>query len=199
MGSSTLLDIIGSTIVGGILLVLVIQLGGQLSGMNYTYSNDLKVQTNLTTLVSLIETDFRKIGYCAIPLKFPDPTKALLLETKHSIKYIGDINNDGNLDTVYYYAGNTASASFTQNPRDMLLYRRINSAAPSAYNLGVTVFDFLYYDAIGDSLPLPIADPSTVYAIRISVLLESPDAYDTNYSNAYWRQLRLSARNLRNR
>jgi len=199
MGSSTILDILGSLLIGGMIIVSIITVNGNLAKINYNYGSEMRVQENLVTLVTLIEQDFRRIGYCAIPLKFPDPTKALLLATKNSIKFIGDYNADGNLDTIYYYLGDTSTARFTKNPHDKLLYKKINSGNPTWYSLGVVTFDFTYYDAQADSLAFPISTPSQVYSFRLSVLLQSPEAYDTNYQYAYWRQLRLSAINLRNR
>jgi len=199
MGSSSLLDILGSLIIGGMLTLMVINVNGNLTKVSYNSGSEMTVQRNLVTLAGMIEQDFRRIGYCSVPLKFPDPTKALLLATQHSIKFIADYNADGNLDTIYYYLGDTASARFTRNPKDMLLYKQINSTKPYGYNLGVVNFDFTYFNAQTDSLTFPIVTPSSIYSFRLSILLESPDAYDSTYQYAYWRQLRLSAINLRNR
>jgi hypothetical protein len=86
-----------------------------------------------------------------------------------------------------------------------MLYRTISSSATGkktqGYSLGVLRFDFIYYDALADSILLAkaVADPSSVYSLQLSVLLESPYAYDTTYSYSYWRQIRLAARNLRAR
>lgn len=199
MGSSSLLDIIGSLLLGGMVALMVINTNGNLTKINYNYGSEMTVQSNLVTLASMIEQDFRRIGYCSVPLKFPDPTKALLLATQHSIKFIADYNADGNLDTIYYYLGDTVSARFTKNPNDMLLYKQTNSTKAVGYNLGVVNFNFTYFDALADSLAFPIATPSSIYSFRLSILLQSPNPYDSTYQYAYWRQLRLSAINLRNR
>jgi len=199
MGHSVIFDIIGSFIIAGFLMLMIINLDRTIVESTYTTTNDLMVQTNMTTLVRIIESDFRKIGFCASPDKIPDPSKSILQAGAHSIKFISDVDNNGAVDTVNYFVGDTSSCRSTPNPRDMMLYRKVNSQSAKPYNLGVTKFDFLYYDALTDSLTFPIAAPSSVYSMRLSILLESQYAYDTTFSYSYWRQLRLAARNLRNR
>jgi hypothetical protein len=199
MGSSTILDILSSIIIAGFLLLMVTRLNGTLVESSYTASSDLTVQENLVALVRIIEEDFRKIGYCKDPAKIPDPSKSILAADQHSITFLTDVDNNAAVDTLRYYVGTTAALTSTTNPRDMMLYRVINNQPSQGFSLGVTKFNFLYYDALADSLSFPIDNPNAIYSMRLSVLLESPFAYDQNYSFAYWRQLRLAARNLKNR
>ena len=49
MGATTLLDIIGSIIVGGVLLLILFRLQATASETSYDSSQDLIVQQNLTT------------------------------------------------------------------------------------------------------------------------------------------------------
>jgi len=199
MGSSTILDIIASTVLAGFVLLMIINLDETLANSTYTTTNDFDVQTNMTTLVEMIEKDFRRIGYCANPSNFPDPSIAMREATASSIKFLSDVNNDGNIDSVRYYVGDTSSARFTPNKYDVMLYRQVDLQTPQAFSLGVVTFNFLYYNALMDTLTFPITNPAQVNSIQLSILLESRYAYDTVYSYSYWRQLRLAARNLRNR
>jgi hypothetical protein len=199
MGHSTIFDVISSIIIGGFLLMIITQMYANVSENTFNNTNDLVVQENLVALVRIIETDFRKIGYCADPTKIPDPTKSILSADEHSISFRTDVNNDGNVDILRYSTGLASGLTSTPNPRDKLIYRTINGTGSNGINLGVVVFDFMYYNALGDSLSFPIGNPNEIYAMRLSVLLESPYAYDTTYTYAYWRQLRLAARNLKNR
>ncbi|MBI3194387.1 MAG: hypothetical protein HYZ34_07990 [Ignavibacteriae bacterium] len=201
MGSSSLLDIIGSFIIGGMLILMIINLTGSISKMTYTYGMDMTVQKNMTTLVQMVESDFRKIGYCADPDGFPITAKSILEAGKHNISFLADINFDKTMDTVKYYIGEDEVLDYTSNPDDVPLYRVINNVNPSYFNLGTTQFDFLYYNALGDSMAFPITKDSLkgIFSIRLTVMLQSPAAYDSLYTYAYWRQLRLSSRNLLNR
>jgi len=199
MGYGTLLDVLGSIIIGGILLTIVFRLNGAATEKTYNNSGELSLQQNLSTIAQIIEHDFRKIGYCADWNKLPDPTKAILLADSSAIKYLTDVEPDGNLDSIYYYLGPTSELLATENPRDRILYRVINDEAPVQSNLGVTQFYMVYYDALGDRINLPISNNGEISSIEINVTVENVAAYDTSYSKAYWRQIRMVSRNLINR
>lgn len=64
-------------------------------------------------------------------------------------------------------------------------------------NLAITQFYLIYFDALGDTVPLPITNPGIISSYEINVRVESIYAYDEQYSSAYWRQIRLVARNLK--
>ena len=63
MGFSTLIDILGSTIIGGMLLMILLRLNDASVQNTYVYGGDLMVQQNLVEVVRLLEHDFRKIGF----------------------------------------------------------------------------------------------------------------------------------------
>jgi hypothetical protein len=103
------------------------------------------------------------------------------------------------MDSINYYLGPTSELSSTPNPRDRLLYRVLNNESPLASNLGVTQFKMVYFDALGDTIYPPITVAGSITSIEINLSVESVAAYDEKYSSAFWRQIRLVARNLRNR
>ncbi len=199
MGFSTIIDILASVIMGGLLLITVLRLSDAAAEKTYNYGGELSLQQNLVTIAQIMEYDFRKMGYCKVWEKFPDPTKAIAYADTSSIKFYADIDNDGNIDSVRYYLGPVSELSGTPNPRDRFLYRVINTETPSGVNLGVTQFYLIYFDALGDTLSLPITQPSLISSYEINIRVESVYAYDEKYSSAFWRQIRLVARNLRNR
>jgi hypothetical protein len=199
MGFSTILDILGSMIIGSILLSITLRLNDSATGKTYNNSAELTLQENMATVAQIIETDFRKIGFCADWNKFPDPSKAVIFADESSIKYLTDIDSDTNMDSVRYYLGPTSELLSTPNPRDRMLYRIVNNEAPNTSNLGVTQFRLVYFDALGDTIPPPITTPGLITSVEINLAVESVAAYDTAYSSAFWRQIRLVARNLKNR
>ncbi|MGQ9799919.1 MAG: hypothetical protein ACUVRG_11655 [Ignavibacterium sp.] len=199
MGYSTILDILASIVMGGILLTIVSRLSDSNAEKTYNYSSELSLQQNLTTVAQVIEYDFRKMGYCKNWLNFPDPSKAIAQADSSSIKFYTDVNNDGNIDSIRYYLGPTSELSGTPNPRDRILYRIVNTNDTTELSLGITQFYLIYFDALGDTVPLPISNPGIISSYEINVRVESVYAYDEQYSSAYWRQIRLVARNLKNR
>jgi hypothetical protein len=197
MGFSTLIDILGSTIMGGLLLLIVLRLNNTATEKTTNYGGELSLQQNLVTIAQIMEFDFRKMGYCKDFQKFPDPTKSIAQATANSIKFYADIDDNGSMDTISYYTGGLLTS--TPNPRDIFFYRKINNQPAAAINLGVTQFFMKYFDALGDTLSLPISKPSLISSYEINIQVETVYAYDENYSTAFWKQIRLLARNLRNR
>ena len=219
MGSQVILDIIASSLTFGTLLLMAIRINGSVNENMQRYNGDLIVQSNIVTIISMIEYDFRKIGYCKDPTQLPDPTKAIILADSNKIKFYTDLatsanpDGDGVLDVLYYYLGPTSELSVTPNPRDRILYRVENNKPPKGANLGVTLFDLKYFTSAGsrtfdDTLTFPITTPSQISAMQITIQVENLAAttlmynkasFYNQYSSAFWRQVRLVSRNLKNR
>ncbi len=212
MGSQTILDLIGSTVVFGALLLITLQLNTSNSENMQTYRGDLLVQQNLVEVTKLIEYDFRKIGYCKDPSKIPDPSKAIVSADSTSIAFLTDIATssdpagDGVVDTLHYYLGSTSELDVTPNPNDRMLYRVLNSDPPKGANLGVVTFRLLYFNALNDTIAFPVSNPGEIVTMQITVQVENLAAStiaenvgQAQYSSAFWRQVRLASRNLKNR
>lgn len=199
MGFTTILDVIGSMIIGGFLMLILYRTNSAAVENTYNNGSDLTVQENLAAIVEVLENDFRKIGYCSDWTKIPDPTKAIIYADSTSIKFLTDINNTGNVDTLYYYLGPTSDLAGTPNPNDRCLYRIVDGVKTSSANLGITEFSLLYFGALGDTLSLPITVPGEIASMQITIRVENSEAYNYQYVDAFWRQIRLAARNLRNR
>ena len=205
MGFSTIIDIVGSFLIGGTLMLILWRLNDATTENTYNYSGELSLQQNLATVAMVIEYDFRKIGYCADWNKIPDPTKSIVLADSNKIKFLTDVatpsdpEGDGIVDTMYYYLGPASELTATENPRDRMLYRVVNSETPIGSNMGVTQFKMVYFNALGDTIGFPITVPGEIASMEINVTVENIAAYDQKYSSAFWRQIRLVARNLRNR
>src|SRR4030067_1437519 len=121
MGFSTIIDILGSMLIGGTLLVILWRLNDATTANTYNYSGELSLQQNLATVATIIEHDFRKIGYCANWNIMPDSGRIFLADTS-KIKFLTDVQNDGVIDSMYYYLGPTSELNMTENPRDRVLY-----------------------------------------------------------------------------
>jgi len=199
MGFTTILDILGSVIIGGIMMSIAFRLSDSITEKTYNHNGELTIQQNLATAAQIIEYDFRKIGYCANWNLIPDPTKALLYADTSEIKFYTDIDSDGDVDSMHYYLGTTSELTGTANPRDRMLYRVLNGEPHKSSNLGITQFYLVFFDALGDTLTPPIGINGGIVSIEINLTVENTDAYDQKYSKAFWRQIRMVSRNLRNR
>jgi hypothetical protein len=213
MGTSTIFDIITSTVIAGVLLLIALRLNAQAIETNAIYQNNLNLQQGLVALVDIVESDFRKIGYCKDFTKISPPNIAIVAADSGSITFLTDIPanstdlGDGWVDTIHYYAG--AVGGNPNNPHEKPLFRVVNGQATSGWSLGVTRFALRYYDALGDTLAFPIPDPRLIYTLEVNISLESPAPLtEIQYHDStgaasdfkvYWKQIRLASRNLRNR
>jgi len=214
MGSQTILDLIASSMVFGSLMLIALRLNGSTMEYMQTYREDLLVQQNLVEIAKLLEHDFRKIAYCADFNKITTPTLAIRYADTSRIMFWTDFSTtsypsgDGQLDSLTYYVGPTSELADTPNPNDKLLYRVENDDTPVGVNLGVTIFNIQYFDALRNRLATPVSDPRQIRYLQITVQTEHPikwtkyyntATYDTVYQSAFWRQVRLVAKNLNNR
>lgn len=206
MGLSTIFDIIGSIAIGGIVLFLVINMNGNMTQTTYTDAQDYLVQSNLTTLVSIIEKDMRRIGYCAIPDSFPHTNEPFLAAGAHNITFLADLDDNGKMDTIVYSVGSTSDLSWSPNPNDFPFIRKVGSKKADTLAVGLTQFDCNFYDTFGTLLTFPIIVDSLggcalsgIFPIQITIMVQNPYGYNNQYTYAYWRQLRMTARNLYNR
>lgn len=217
MGSQTILDLIASTMVFGTLMLIALRLNGSTMENLQSYREDLIVQENLVEITKLLEYDFRKIAYCKNYTVIPNPSLAIRYADSNKIKFWTDFptsttgegaTGDGVLDSLTYYVGSVSELSVTPNPNDKLLYRVENNSTPIGVNLGVTTFSLQYFDALRNPLTSPVADCRQIQYLQISIQTEHPvkwtkyyntATYDTVYQSAFWRQVRLVAKNLNNR
>ncbi len=206
MGFTTILDILGSAIIGGFLLILLWRIDDAAVQNVYNNSEELILQRNLTTTVTILEHDFRRIGYCK-NYSLSQNVGAITSATDSSISFLTDVYDKGVVDTLHYYTGPTSELTSTPNPNDRYLYRVVNNDVPVGVNLGVTEFKLVYFDVLGDTLYPPIGDLRAISSVEINVAVENVAGYGgssaeeqkSKYSNAYWRQIRVSAMNLSNR
>jgi len=60
MGTTTLIDIIGSMLIGSLLLLVALRLNDQATKNTFDCQEQLTVQQNITFLVEALGADFRK-------------------------------------------------------------------------------------------------------------------------------------------
>jgi len=200
MGYSTILDIIGAMVIGGILMLSLFTVNDNTMQNYFYYNSDFLLQRNLVDIILIVEGDLRKIGYCDDPNNLVPPNHTILSATAHSISFVTDLHKAGKLDTVEYKVGSPDDLRDTPNPRDFPLYRIINNASAERFVTGVvTEFNLVYFNSLGDTIPLPISAPGEIQTMELSIMVENSSAIKENYSNAYWRQVRLASKNLKSR
>ena len=198
-----MLDLIGSVVIAAFVILMGLRLNETISGSADATMAGLNVQESMAELVRNLESDFRKAGY-----NVPDPTRTIVIADTSHIKFCADMDRNGIVDTVEWYAGPPLTT--LPNPNVRVLYRNVTDSTGvwsggGAAGLGVTQFHLKYYTQTGDSIaPLDAANYSKIWIIEIGLRVESPykvqeavNAENTDYVASFWKQTRLASRNIK--
>lgn len=193
---SILLDILGSTFIGGIVLLLLLKLNLFASTASYTSDTELRMQQNVKTLAEVLNYDLRKIGYGC------DST-AILVADSTRIKFKADMQAPGTAghgiaDVVEYYVTDSTKAPGTPNPRDRVLVRIVNGTDTlSGPSLGLVKLKFTYLNSSGNKTNV-LAD---IRYIKSELWIESAEPHhnmfsdSTEYAKTYW-EFTINPRNI---
>lgn len=137
---ASLLDILTATFIGALLILMIIGISFYIQNSSNEVMTASVAQMNLKEIAEVLDYDLYKIGYRV-------PSNKILEADSTRIRFQTDINNDGKIDTVYYFLGSQNELTNTPNPRDKILYRIENNQPLRGSNLGVVDFKLTYYDS----------------------------------------------------
>jgi hypothetical protein len=189
---NAIIDLLGSTFIGGLLLLLLIKLNLFASSNGVSSDNELKLQQNAKTLAEIIDYDFRKIG-------FNYSGTAILEADSDRIKYVAPLTNTSSVDTIEYYTSDSTKVLGTENPSDIILYKKINGIEQNGPSLGLRKIKFTYldqYNVVTNVL-------TDIKYIRVELWVESTiKEMDSRFVNpnhpylfTYW-EMKINPRNL---
>ncbi len=167
---ATLYDIVISLSIGGIFLSMLIGFNGTISEEAVAQTVKMMAQTNLTATTDIIDHEVRKMGYL---VSAPDST--IITADSAKIKFKGDFDANGTIDTLTYSLDPGASGN--ANASTHMLYRTFNSTRRQTINVGMTRFRLWYYDANNLPLASPVSRPSLIRSLKIAVNIESTVPY----------------------
>lgn len=189
---STAIEMIGSTIFFGVLVLLVIELN--------VFALETSTQTTLAVSTQeqiigheggsgagrTLEHDLLKIGYrCSV-------SPAITLADSDRIQFRCDLDNDGTLDSVKYYMIGAITVPRDGNTRLKGIVRRVNLEPVKGNWLAVSLFRLSYFDGRGKIIPVPVSSgllPS-IRSIRVQLTVESTtrlqNTWDPNFAGMYW-------------
>ena len=203
MGSTTLLDIIGSTMTFGLLLLATLRLNASASENNYSYNQNYLLQRNMIVLTVMLEDDLKHVGagiyYDYGGVQYAD-TNDLKFRT---------VLTPGSASSTVEWKLETTAPPNTPNTKIRYLSRTVNGVT-NKMNLGVTQFDIRYLSVIdpNDTLATPMVATTlpnpcgNIGPVSVSIRLESPYKMKLEYTNdttsrydMVWRQIRSISRN----
>lgn len=202
----TFLDIIGSLMIGGMIILIVMNANILTTESWQVYNNTMLAQEMLLSTAALLEGEMRNMGYNV------DPTVSAVLDARDtSITFLTDLNRNGVPDEVRYWLGPLGELN-VQNELMRVLYRSTSLDGHVPHGVGfVTSLRFRYIRQQGDTLTTPVSpdELSQVHEVEIAIEVQNPYGVyrdpatvgegerDAIYSTSFWRQTRLASKNLR--
>ncbi len=176
------LDIVGSIVIGGIVILIFANLNLSIStGASENLFSGI-VQGGLTSAADLIEYDFYKIGYRSAGNKIE-------IADSNEIKFNSDIDNDGVSDEIHYFVGDAKSFTETSNLNDFLLTREKNKEK-LVTSIPVVDFKLTYYDSLGQKIDYTLlssqSERDKIKTLKIRMKCESADMIDDHYEAVEW-------------
>jgi len=181
---SIILDIMGSVIIAGLLVIMLMKFNIYQSNTKFASDSELQLQQNAKTLAEIINYDLRKIGYDY------DSTSIVQADSER-VSFLSDIDRNGSTDVVSYFLGDTSEVTETTNPKDRILYRVVNSDTIKGPSLGLTKVKFSYFDGIFNET----TTLTNIKYIKAEMWVESIQPVGEEYLFTYW-EMTINPRNL---
>lgn len=169
---SSHLDIIGSIIIAGMIILNFSFFMGERTESQIESTNKITAQTEMSDVTSTLRFDLRKVGYGCDSL-------AILRAQENCFVFRADLENDGKIDTIgYYFSSANALISEKTSP---MLYRIVNGRKQRGQDLGLTNFRFLYFTSTNYGALTQTTSVSSIKAIGVQLRLKSDMKVDGNY------------------
>lgn len=179
---SYLIDIIGSTAIAAAIIFIVLEFNKNVNDVTAEVLLSNISNTEALTSAEVIEYDLYKIGY---GVSANSITKA----DSNYLTFLSDFDNNGTVDSISYFVGNTGERLNTANPYDKPLYRKINNGGRSLL-ISVVSCTFSYFDSIGTQLNYASLSSQAVRnrirSININLRAESAEPVNNIYQGIDW-------------
>lgn len=182
---SYLSEIIGASAIAGYTILVVILLNARESETSPEILLNTATQRQTALTTQILEYYFLKAGYNA-------EEENIINADSNRFKFNCDLNDSGRVISCDFFKGNTSDLSNTENPNDAPLYL-IEDNSDYRQTIGaVSELKFAYLDSMGvlmsyDSLKFA-AWREKIKGIKISVIFESPERFDSVYQTVIWQR-----------
>jgi hypothetical protein len=203
MGSTTLLDILGSITTFGLLLLATLQLNGAASQNNYAYNQNYLLQRNMVVLTVMLEDDLKHVGAGVY-----DQFGGVQFADTNDLRFRAVLKPGSGVINTVEWKYEAAKPPNTPNPNIHFISRTVDGTK-TMMNLGATEFTFHYWNVANPNAALGTPmDAATnpnpcgnIGPVSISIRLESfykmrqQYTNDTSRYDMVWRQIRSISRN----
>ncbi|MCP4724742.1 MAG: hypothetical protein GY863_06885 [bacterium] len=165
---NTALDIIGSAVIGSILLLAILGLLFSVNDSSLMMGRSLIAQQKAGLLFDMFTLDFNKAG-----IAVPDSIIPVITADSMTFVFMGDIDGSGTPDSVRFTVHESADSSGNTTSS---VIRRVNTGIVDEYVFRNVSARFKYYDFSSNETNVP----GDVYSIETSLLTEDDIEYKDN-------------------
>lgn len=166
---NTMLDLVGSYIIGGFLLLAIIGLIFYFSTQSQVSKLSEISQATITETGKVIEYDFNKLGY-----RVESGNKVVALGN-NAITFRADLDNNGVADTIYY--------SVITNNGSKLLRRTVSNNSVRSWDLPVRDASIVALDSLNATTNVISAVKGVVLTLQLETV-----AADSEAAGSYWKR-----------
>ncbi len=160
------LDIIGSVIIAGMIILNFAFFAGERQNSQIQSVNKITQQGDLTDVTMTLRHDLLKVGFGCDTLK-------VLSATSREFVFRSDLENDGTLDTIAYIFADGNDMQTLTTAEGGYLYRVVNGQNTRGADLGLVSFGFKYYRLGDKSTLVETTAPADVRAITVGMKVKS--------------------------
>lgn len=168
------LSLISSFVIGSVLMLSLVKVNMSLVKNSMDSMNDQVAKVNISNVTTVIDHDFRKIGYGIAGTSLQEATAK-------KIRFQGDLNDDGTLEQVTWEYDQSQEVSETKNPKDYLLIRTVDGNS-TEIKQGVIKFELSYYNEYNQLTTIL----DEVRKIKIQMVCESSEPVGDKYMKSGW-------------
>ena len=168
------LSLISSFIIGGILLLMMLKVNVSMVETSAESMNDQLAKQNIDVVAQIISYDMRKVG-------FGTGDSSIVTANVNEISFRTDLEDDMAINQITWRFDNTNPNTYTPNPHDYILTRRVDGVDEPIY-MGVTNVTFKYMDELNNVT----TQPNQVRKIHVRVECQSSEPVDGTYQKAMW-------------
>lgn len=167
---NSLLDLVQSTVFAGVVLLLLVRLNATVSDVHTNQTYEVSTQENAAVSTSIIENDFRKMGYGA------GSSPITAADTLGNISFKAVIDSTGGMvKTIQYQVGAGSSGH-------KKLTRTVNPGTSAVIHDGIDSLNVTYYDKTGSRMPGSALVLGNIGSMKIRMIMSNTTKliqYDT--------------------
>lgn len=168
------IGIIGSFIIGGIVLISLLNLQFGIFRNANQNTFEMATKQQIDALVEIAEYDFPKIGYRV-------GQAAINSATSRQLTFQSDLYDQNTVNTITWRFNPTQANTRTANPNDRILERIIDGQS-AVLSLNVIDFELQYLNSMG----VQTTNVDSIRGIHLRVICESPAEAYGKFSRAAW-------------